>query len=193
MNKMQIILASQSPRRKALLEQLGVKKYQIIVSEIEEKMDMSLKIEDRVKKIAYEKAEAVWNKTNGERIVIAADTIVEKENKVYGKPKDEKAAMRMLKELKNTKVNVITAMAVLIQEKEQKIEKVDCTTTEIYIKDMTEEEIEKWIATGKAMDRAGAFSIQDEFMKHIEKIVGDFNSAVGLSTSKLYDRIKKYL
>ncbi len=193
MNKMQIILASQSPRRKALLEQLGVKKYQIIVSEIEEKMDMSLKIEDRIKKIAYEKAEAVWNKTNGERIVIAADTIVEKENKVYGKPKDEKAAMRMLKELKNTKVNVITAMAVLIQEKEQKIEKMDCTTTEIYIKDMTEEEIEKWIATGKAMDRAGAFSIQDEFMKHIEKIVGDFNSAVGLSTSKLYDRIKKYL
>jgi len=193
MNKMQIILASQSPRRKALLEQLGVKKYKIIVSEIEEKMDMSLKIEDRVKKIAYEKAETVWNKTNGERIVIAADTIVEKENKVYGKPKDEKAAMRMLKELKNTKVNVITAMAVLIQEKEQKIEKMDCTTTEIYIKDMTEEEIEKWIATGKAMDRAGAFSIQDEFMKHIEKIVGDFNSAVGLSTSKLYDRIKKYL
>ena len=193
MNKMQIILASQSPRRKALLEQLGVKKYQIIVSEIEEKMDMSLKIEDRVKKIAYEKAEAVWNKTNGERIVIAADTIVEKENKVYGKPKDEKAAMRMLKELKNTKVNVITAMAVLIQEKEQKIEKMDCTTTEIYIKDMTEEEIKKWIATGNAMDRAGAFSIQDEFMKHIEKIVGDFNSAVGLSTSKLYDRIKKYL
>lgn len=193
MNKMQTILASQSPRRKALLEQLGVKKYKIIVSEIEEKMDMSLKIEDRVKKIAYEKAETVWNKTNGERIVIAADTIVEKENKVYGKPKDEKAAMRMLKELKNTKVNVITAMAVLIQEKEQKIEKMDCTTTEIYIKDMTEEEIEKWIATGKAMDRAGAFSIQDEFMKHIEKIVGDFNSAVGLSTSKLYDRIKKYL
>lgn len=193
MNKMQIILASQSPRRKALLEQLGVKKYKIIVSEIEEKMDMSLKIEDRVKKIAYEKAETVWNKTNGERIVIAADTIVEKENKVYGKPKDEKAAMRMLKELKNTKVNVITAMVVLIQEKEQKIEKMDCTTTEIYIKDMTEEEIKKWIATGNAMDRAGAFSIQDEFMKHIEKIVGDFNSAVGLSTSKLYDRIKKYL
>lgn len=190
---MQIILASQSPRRKALLEQMGVEKYQIMVSEVEEKMDASLAIEERVKKLSYQKAKAVWQKTEGERIVIGADTIVEKDGKIYEKPKDEEAAVVMLKELSNSKVNVLTGMTVLIQDKEQKIEKKDCTLTEIYIKNMTEEEIRKWVATGKAIDRSGAFSLQDEFTRHVEKIVGDFNSAVGLSTSKLYDVIKEYI
>lgn len=58
---------------------------------------------------------------------------------------------------------------------------------------MTEKEIEEWINTGKAMDKAGAFSIQEEFSVYIEKIVGDYNGAMGLSTSKLYDRIKEYI
>lgn len=191
---MQIILASQSPRRKALLEQMGLEKYQIIVSQIEEKMDAGLAIEEQVKKLSYQKAEAVWNKTEGERIVIGADTIVEKEGRIYEKPKDEESAVLMLKELSNSKVNVLTGMTVLIEDKEQNVQKeVDCTITEIYIKNMTEEEIRKWIATGKAIDRSGAFSLQDEFVRHVEKIVGDFNSAVGLSTSKLYDIIKEYI
>lgn len=172
---------------------MGIKNYQIIVSEVEEKMDGSLPIKERVKKLSYQKAETVWNKTEGDRIIIGADTIVEKANCIYEKPKDEETAVIMLKQLRNSKVNVLTGMTVLIQDKEQKIEKVDCTTTEIYIKDMTEEEIRKWIHTGKAIDRSGSFSLQDEFARHIEKIVGDFNSAVGLSTSKLYDRIKKYI
>lgn len=190
---MKIILASQSPRRKELLEQMGIKNFEIIVSQIEEKMDTNLEIEERVKKVSHEKAKAVFKKTNEDRIVIGADTIVEKNNRIYGKPKDREDAIAMLKEFKNSKVNVISAITVLIQDKGKIIEKVDSTTTEIYIKDMAEEEIEKWLDTGKAMDKAGAFSVQDEFSVYIEKVVGDYNAAIGLSTSKLYDMIKEYI
>ncbi len=172
---------------------MGIKNYQIMISKIEEKMDTSSPIKERVKKLSYQKAKAVWNQTEGDRIIIGADTIVEKDNRIYEKPKDEEAAVLMLKELSNSKVNVLTGMTVLIQDKEQTIEKIDGIITEIYIKDMTEEEIRKWVATGKAIDRSGSFSLQDEFSRYVEKIVGDFNSAVGLSTSKLYDRIKKYI
>lgn len=190
---MKIILASQSPRRKELIEQMGIKDYEIIVSQMDEIMDNTLELEERVKKISYQKAKAVWERTEGERIVIGADTIVEKDNKIYGKPKSKKDAINMLKEVKNAKVNVITAMTVLIQDKKEERKQINSTKTEIYIKDMTQTEIEEWIETGKALDRAGAFSVQDEFSRYIEKIVGDFNSAIGLSTSKLYDVIKEYI
>ena len=190
---MRIILASQSPRRKALLEQMGIKDYEIIVSQIEEKMDINLRIEEQVKKLSYQKAKTIFDKTQGDRIVIGADTIVKKDKRIYGKPKDKEDAMTMLKELKNSEVNVITAMTVLLQDKEKIIEKMDSTITEIQIKDMTDKEIEKWINTGKAVDKAGAFSIQDEFCIYIEKVVGDYNGAIGLSTSKLYDMMKEYI
>lgn len=190
---MRIILASQSPRRKALLEQMGIKDYEIIVSQIEEKMDFNLRIEEQVKKLSYQKAKTIFDKTQGDRIVIGADTIVKKDNRIYGKPKDKEDAMTMLKELKNSEVNVITAMTVLLQDKEKIIEKMDSTITEIQIKDMTDKEIEKWINKGKAVDKAGAFSIQDEFCIYIEKVVGDYNGAIGLSTSKLYDMMKEYI
>lgn len=116
---MKIILASQSPRRKELLEQIGIKDYEIIVSQLEEKMDTGLKIEERAKKLSFQKAKVVLDKTEGDRIVIGADTVVEKDEKIYGKPKDRAEARAMLRELKNSKVSVITAMTVLIQKKKK--------------------------------------------------------------------------
>lgn len=189
---MKIILASQSPRRRALLQQMGFKDCEIISSQVKEEMDSSLGVQEQVKKISFEKAKKVFNETTGDRIVIGADTVVEKDNQIYGKPKDKEEARKMIRKFKNSTVNIITAMTVFIQKKDRKIQKVNSTTTEIYIKDMTEREIEKWLNTGKAMDKAGAFSIQDEFSMYIDKIVGDYNSAIGLSTSKLYDIINQY-
>ena len=189
---MKIILASQSPRRKALIEQMGIKDCEIINSLVKEEMDSNLEVQEQVEKLSFEKAKKVFNETTGERIVVGADTVVEKDNQIYGKPKDKEEARNMIRKFKNSTVNIITAMTVFIQNKEQMIQKVNSTTTEIYIKDMTEKEIEKWLNTGKAMDKAGAFSIQDEFSMYIEKIVGDYNSAIGLSTSKLYDIIYQY-
>lgn len=190
---MKIILASQSPRRKELLEMMGIKEYDVIVSEIEEKMSNDLSVADKVKKLSYEKAKSVFEKTTGDRIVIGSDTIVEKDNIIYGKPKDEDDAKKMLEDFSDSKVNVITGIAVLIEDNGKITKKVDYDFAEVYIKDISEEEIQKWLDTGEALDKAGAFAIQSKFCVHIKKIKGDYNSIVGLPTSKLYDMIKKYI
>lgn len=190
---MKIILASQSPRRKELIELMGIKEYDVIASDIEEKMNDDLGVIDKVKKLSYEKAKSVFNKTTGDRIVIGSDTIVEKDNIIYGKPKDKQEATDMLKKFRNSKVNIITGLAVLIEQSGKISRKIDYDLSEVYIKSMTDEEIENWIDTKKAFDKAGAFGVQDEFCVYIEKINGNYHSIVGLPTSKLYDIIKKYI
>lgn len=193
MEKYKIILASQSPRRKELLELIGIKKYDVIVSHIDEAIEENITIKEKVKKIAYQKANAVFKTTHGNRIVIGSDTIVEKNQKIYGKPKDEQDAIRMLKEFSNSKVNVITAIAVLIEENGKSTTKIDYDLAEVYIKKMTEEEIKRWINTGESLDKAGAFAIQGQFCVHIQKINGNYTTIMGLPTQKLYDILKEYI
>ncbi len=190
---MKIILASQSPRRKELLELMGIKKYEIIVSNLEEKMEEKLPINERIQKLAYQKAEAVFNQTQGERIVIGADTIVEKDNQIYGKPSDKQDAINMLKTFSHSKVNIITAIAVLIESNGKIIKKTDYDLSEVHIKKMTADEIERYIDTGEAFDKAGAFAVQGKFCVYIEKINGNYTSILGLPTQKLYDILKEYI
>ncbi len=95
---MKVILASQSPRRKELL-QLIVPKFQIMVSNEEEKLNDKLSIEEQVVQIAHTKAKNVYDRTAGDRIVIGSDTIVTKNGKIYGKAKDRSHAKKMIKEL----------------------------------------------------------------------------------------------
>ena len=190
---MQIILASQSPRRKELLELMGISKYEIIVSNIQEKMDETLPIKDRIQKLAYQKAEAVFNQTKGDRIVIGADTIVEKNDKIYGKPKDKQDAINMLQTFSNSKVNIITAIAVIVESNNKITKKIDYDLSEVYIKKMTEDEIESYINTGEVYDKAGSFAIQGKFCVYIEKINGNYTTILGLPTQKLYDILKEYI
>lgn len=190
---MKIILASQSPRRKELLELIGINKYEIIVSNIQEKIDENLSINGQVQKLAYEKAKAVFMQTTGDRIVIGSDTIIEKDNKLYGKPKNEQDAIKMLKTFNGKKVNVITAIAVLVKQDGEYTENVEYDLAEVYIKEMSTEEIQRWINTGEALDKAGAFAIQGKFCIHIEKINGNYTTIMGLPTHKLYDILKKYI
>lgn len=190
---MKIILASQSPRRRELLESMGIKNYEVIVSKVEETMDNTLPVKEQVKQLSYRKAESVWNQTQGDRIVIGSDTIVEKDNKIYGKPKHKEDAIKMLKEFSNSKVNIITGIAVLIESNGIITKYIDCDLSEVYIKSITDEEIEKWLNTGNAWDKAGAFGVQCEFCVHIDKIVGNYDAILGLPTSRLYDFIKDYI
>lgn len=95
---MGIILASQSPRRKELLK-LIVPEFKVLVSDEEEKFNGKLSIEEQVTEIAYAKAKNVYNRTNGDRIVIGSDTIVTKNGKIYGKAKNREHAKEMIKEL----------------------------------------------------------------------------------------------
>lgn len=188
---MKIILASASPRRKELLE-LITKNFEIMPSNVEEKINTQLTLEEQVKHLAYIKAKDIYEKTTGDRIIIGSDTIVTKNNKIYGKPQNKEHAKQMIKELiSGDRIHTIyTGLSVIIEKDGKYEEHKTFDEVKVYLKNITDEEIEKWINTGKAMDKAGAYGIQNEFCVFVEKIEGNYNSVVGLSTSKLYDIIK---
>lgn len=188
--KMKYILASKSPRRKELMDLMGLK-YEIIVSNADETFENGLSIEEQSKRLGYIKAKAVFDKTCGDRIVIGSDTMVLKEGKVYEKPKDKEDAIRMLNELKNSKHTVITSLAILAEKNGKYIEYVDYDKADVYVKDISAEEILNWIEIGNPYDKAGAYAIQSQFGVYIEKIEGNYFTVVGLPIHKLYDVIKK--
>lgn len=189
---MKIILASQSPRRKELMDFLNIN-YEIIVSNADETLEKGLTIEEQAKRLSYIKAKTVFDKTSGDRIVIGSDTMVVKNGKIYGKPKDNQDAFKMLKELKNTKHQAITGLAILVEKDGKYEEYLDYDMAEVYFKDMTDEEITNWINTGKALDKAGAYAVQDEFIVFFEKINGNYSTVMGLPIHKVYDVLKKYI
>lgn len=166
-------------------------KYEVIVSNADETFEDGLTIEEESKRLGYIKAKAVFEKTKENRIVIGSDTMVLKGGKVYEKPKDNADAIRMLNELKNSKHTVITSIAVLAEKNGKYIEYVDYDKADVYMKDMTDEEILEWVKKGKTLDKAGAYAVQSEFGVHIEKIEGNYFTVVGLPIHKLYDIIKK--
>lgn len=188
---MKIILASKSLRRKELLDLLNVE-YEVMVSDADETLQENLSIEEQAKRLSYRKAKTVFDKTTGDRIVIGSDTMVIKNNKIYGKPKSKENAFEMLEELKNTKHEVITGLAILVEKNGKQEEHIEYDKTEVYVKDMSQKEIKKWIQTGEAMDKAGAYAIQGEFAVFIEKIKGNYTTVMGLPIHKVYDILKKY-
>ena len=187
---MRIILASKSPRRKELLGMLNLD-FEVIVSEADETLEEGLEVEEQAKKLSFIKARTVFDETTGDRIIIGSDTMVIKDGKIYGKPKDREDAFNMLKKLQGTNHKVITGLAVLVQKDGRYEEYLDCDMADVYFKEMSDEEIYNWIDTGKAYDKAGAYAVQGEFMVFIEKFNGNFSTVMGLPIHKLYDILKK--
>ena len=191
---MKIILASGSPRRKELL-QLITSDFEIIVSNIDETLDKNSTLENQVAKLAYSKAKNVFNKLEGDRIVIGADTIVAKNNEIYGKPKNKANAKEMLKKLleEDRAHEVITGIGIIIQKGNQYQEIKTYDKTKVYFTEISDDELDKWINSGKALDKAGSYGIQTEFGVFIEKIEGNYDTVVGLPTHKIYQILKPYL
>lgn len=191
---MKIILASGSPRRKELLELISPE-FEIMVSDIEEKLEEKLTLQEQVCRLAYIKAKDIYEKTNGDRIVIGADTMVTKNGKIYGKPKDKNNAKQIINELlEGDKIHsIITGLCVIINKNGEYKEYKTFDEVKVFLKDMSNNEIDEWINTGKAMDKAGAYGIQNEFCVFVEKIEGNYTTAIGLPVHKLYDIIKQYV
>ena len=187
---MRVILASKSPRRKELMDLLAIN-YEIMVSHADETLEKGLSIEEQSKKLGFIKAKAVFDKTIGDRIVIGSDTLVVKNNQLYGKPKDRQDAINMIQSLKNGKHQVITSIAVLVEQDGRYEEYLDADIAEVYISELSQKEIEEWVDTGNAYDKAGGYAIQLEFAKFIEKIDGNYSTIVGLPIHKLYQILKK--
>lgn len=191
---MRIILASASPRRKELLE-LITPKFEVIVSGVDEKLEEGVTLQEQVMKLAYNKAKDIHKKTKGNRIIIGSDTIVTKNGKIYGKPKDRNHAKKMIKELleEDKTHSIITGLCVIIEKDGEYKEYKTFDEVKVFLKDISDKEIDKWIDTGHAMDKAEAYGIQNEFCVFVDKIEGNYTSAVGLPTHKLYDIIKEYI
>ena len=189
---MKVILASKSPRRKELMDLLNID-YEIIVSNADETFEEGLTLKEQSKRLGYIKAKAVFDETKGDRIVIGSDTMVLRGENLYGKPRDKEHAIEMLKDLSSSKHEVFTSLAILVQKGNEYKEYIECDVADVYFSDISDEEIEKWIATGKAYDKAGAYAIQSEFGVFIDKIDGNYYTVVGLPINKVYKILKEYI
>lgn len=187
---MKIILASKSPRRIALME-LARFEFEVMPSSYDEKIKNMYDIEEMSKELAYRKAKEIFENTQGNRTIIGADTFVVKDNKIYEKPKDREDAIRMLKELQDGIHTVYTSIAVLIESQENYKEYKELVKTDVYVKAMTDEEIEEYVDSGEAYDKAGAYGIQTSFSVFVEKIDGDYDSILGLPINRIYDILKE--
>ncbi|ADT84037.1 Maf-like protein [Thermococcus barophilus] len=166
------ILASQSPRRREILERF-FENFKVVPSNADENV-IEENPREKAIEVARKKAWEVYNRVGG--TVVGADTIVVLENKVLGKPKNEKEAEKMLKLLSGKTHEVITGYCIIHEGKEI----TGFEVTKVKFRDLSEEEIEWYVSTGEPLDKAGAYAIQGKAAIFIEWIYGDFYNVVGL-------------
>ncbi len=177
-----IILASASPRRQQLLKQIGVK-FKVIPSTMDEVMDNTLKPYQVAISLANQKSTDVVSQIQNDCIVIGADTIVVKDNKLLGKPKDEKDAFDMLRYLNGSWHEVITGLCLYRTSDKKSI--CDYETTRVKMANKSDEFIKAYIGTKEPLDKAGAYGIQGFGSLLVEKIDGCYFNVMGLPIYKL--------
>lgn len=183
---MKIILASASPRRKSLMDVLGLN-FEVKVSDCEEKIDINANVEDIVMSLSLQKAQAVAKESDKDSIVIGADTVVSYQNEILGKPKDKQDAIRMLTLLSGNTHSVYTGFTIINTIDNTIV--TDYEKSDVTFKPLTENEIIDYVNTNDPMDKAGAYSIQGIASSFVEILDGDYNNVVGLPIYKL----SKYL
>ena len=181
---MQLILASQSPRRKELLGLFGIP-FEIRVADIDETMDPSVPATEEVARVSRLKALATPK--GQEDVVVAADTIVVCEGRVLGKPHDAQEAKQMLSLLSGRDHQVMTGVTVLFGEKEAVFTEI----TDLHFRPLSQREIDRYIATGEPMDKAGAYGIQGGAALFCEKMAGDYYNVMGLPVCRLGQVLKE--
>jgi len=166
-----LVLASGSPRRRELLSQLG-RPFDVVVPEVDEESRVDESPGDLVRRLALAKAEAVAL-SRPEAVVVGADTIVVLDGQIMGKPIDTADASRMLRLLSGRTHDVLTAVAVVPGE---------CVTerTAVTFRDLTGAEIDRYVATGEPLDKAGAYGIQGLGGDLVSFIEGSWDNVVGL-------------
>ena len=183
-----VVLASQSPRRRELLSDL-ISGFRIIPDNSPETVDKSATPEETVKRLAVQKARNVSACADSDEIVIAADTVVFIDGKILGKPVDAADAAEMLRTLSGRDHQVCTGIAVI----DNAIGKSFCCfeRTLVHFKHLTDSEIERYIASGEPMDKAGAYGIQGKGALFVEWIKGDYFNVVGLPLCRLAQVLKE--
>ena len=185
---MNIILASQSPRRKELLGRMGIRDFETISPNVDESVFHGLPREERCRRLAAHKGAAGAGRAGEDAIVIAADTVVALEGAVLGKPADELDAFKMLSALSGVRHQVYTGVTVCRGGEKQTAHEV----TDVTFRELSEEEIEHYIATGEPMDKAGAYGIQGYGALLIQGISGDYYNVMGLPVCRLSGMLARF-
>ena len=181
---MELILASQSPRRKELLGLFGIP-FVIRVADIDETMDNTKSPFEEVARVSCCKALAVERETDD--VVIAADTIVVCEGRVLGKPHSEAEAIQMLQSLSGRDHQVMTGVTVLRGSEVITFTEV----TDLHFRELTEGEIRRYVASGEPMDKAGAYGIQGGAALFCQKMAGDYYNVMGLPVCRLWQVLQQ--
>lgn len=184
LNPLKIILASKSPRRSDLLQQMGL---QFIVEsrDVEENYSNDLALEQVPIFLAEKKAHA-FDGADEDSVIITADTIVLCQNQLLGKPEDRDDAVRMLNILSGSVHTVITAVTIVFQG----VMTTFSDKTDVYFRYLKQSEIEYYVDKFQPLDKAGSYGIQDWIgVNAIERIEGSYTNVVGLPTEKLYRKL----
>ena len=184
-----IILASNSPRRKSLLELIDLK-FDVIPSSVHEDFNINLKPIDFAKHYANLKTLDVANKYP-EHLVIGADTIVVLDEEIIGKPKDENNSKEMLRKLSGRTHTVITGVS-LVWQKHNIVDTFN-EETKVTFQNLTDEQIKFYIENYHPLDKAGSYGIQDWFAVCVKKIDGCFYNVMGMPLSKFYNHFTKII
>jgi len=179
----QIILASASPRRRELLQQIGLE-FLVVPSNAEEKELPDETPEEHVVRLSLAKATEVANRQDiFGRWFIGSDTIVLCDGQILGKPRDPSHAAVMLKQLSGREHRVLSGYAVIDRQTGQ--QRTEAVSTKVWFRQLTEAEITSYIATGEPADKAGAYAIQGFGVCFVARIEGSYTNVVGLPLCKL--------
>jgi len=186
------ILASASPRRKAILEKLNIP-FEVMISGAEESVCLEHSPYEWVRILSVRKATAVEDSVKGPAVIIGADTIVTYLGKILNKPANEDDAFSMLRQLSGKKHTVYTGMTLIFIDKNGNRE-VDSyvDATEVTMAAISDEEIKSYISTGEYADKAGGYAVQGKSSIFIESIYGSYDTVVGLPTNVLYKALKDH-
>lgn len=184
---MRIILASNSPRRKELLTQLGVA-FEVIPSKFEEQV-VPMTPSRLVEHFAHMKAKDVVSSLQADALVIGSDTIV-CFDEVMGKPKSKEDAFSMLKKLSGKQHQVLSGLSIINTVTGESLTGHECT--KVKMKELSDAEITAYINTGEPMDKAGAYAIQGLGSLFVEGIEGDYFNVVGLPLFRLGNMLEHF-
>ena len=179
-NNIDLILASASPRRKELLQHLGVP-FRVIVADIDETPLPNEAPVPYTLRLAEAKARAVLARHRG-ATVLGADTIVTLDGELLGKPVDANDARRMLRLLRNRTHAVTTGVALVSADTTQ----THAETTQVFVADIIDAEIDAYVATGEPMDKAGGYGLQGQAQRWIPRIEGEYSNVIGLPVARVH-------
>jgi septum formation protein len=176
-DKVKIILASKSPRRRELLSSLGYS-FSVVSRETDESTPDTLTVQERVRVLAERKAQAVASDETADCVIIGSDTLLEFEGQPLGKPKDEEDARKMLASLSGVSHKVHTSIALIYGDKTL----VSSDVTTVNMRPYTKEEIDYYVSTGDPMDKAGSYGIQSKGGFLVASIDGELDTVIGFPT-----------